>query len=167
MVEIKQKLIIEAPPDVVWEHLIDVKEWWLDSNPDHIDLEIKSADQKIRAGTRMLIRERIAGILGEALGEISEFVEGEKVIWESNKATYQYLGIRFSVREGVSWQIEPVDKGSELTAHVWAHFPKGFFGRILEWWFKHIIDGVSKDREHAMTELRFLKTRIERMTPNI
>lgn len=162
MFEITPKIRIEAPPAVVWEFLIDVNNWWLESNPEHIELDVRSADEEIQNGTRIFLRERIAGIPGEALGEISEFDEQRKLTWESDDATYSYFGVRFSVQEGVTWQIKPVDRGTELSAHVWAYFPDGLPGTILEWWFKHVIDGVNKDYEHAMTELRYIKREIER-----
>jgi hypothetical protein len=161
MFEITPKIHIDASPGVVWDYLIEVDNWWLQSNPEHIELEIQSADKEIREGTQMRIRERIAGIPGEALGEISEFDEGSKLTWESNRANYQYFGVQFSVHEGVEWLLAPENDGTELTAHVWAHFPKGLSGAILEWWFKHIMGGVDKDYKHAMIELRFIKSQIE------
>jgi ligand-binding SRPBCC domain-containing protein len=159
--EISPKIMIDAPTDVVWNYLIDVDNWWLQSNPEHIGLEIQSDEQAIRQGTRMLIRERIAGIPGEALGEISEFDEHEKLTWKSNQATYRVLGVHFSVKEGVTWELEPLNHGTQLSAHVWAYFPDGLPGMMLEWWFKHVMDGISKDYQHAMTELRFVKAHIE------
>jgi hypothetical protein len=34
-------------------------------------------------------------------------------------------------------------------------------GRVVAWTFVHVLNGVAKDREHARTELRYLKRLLE------
>lgn len=44
----------------------------------------------------------------------------------------------------------------------WATFPNHLAGRLAAFAFAHVLNGVEKDREHARTELRYLKGLIER-----
>jgi hypothetical protein len=48
---------------------------------------------------------------------------------------------------------------------VWATSPAGPTGRRIEWIFTRVLNGIDKDREHARTELRYLKQTIERTPP--
>lgn len=76
-------------------------------------------------------------------------------------ARYRLLGIGFTIGEGVTWRIETHEPGaSTLSARVWATFP-GVRGRIAEWIFTGLLNGITRDREHARTELRYLKHAIE------
>jgi len=43
---------------------------------------------------------------------------------------------------------------------VWATFAPGLRGRVIEVAFR-MLGGVDKDREHARTELRYLKRTLE------
>lgn len=160
MFEFTARIGIPAPPERVWQVLEDVQRWWAPSNPEHESLEILDEDQRLQVGTRIRIRERVAGIPGEAVGEITELEPGRRVTWVSEKARYRLAAIRLTVREGVTWVINPAVDGSELSAHVWAEFPGGWFGRALEWLFRHPLRGVEKDYQHAMTELRFLRAQL-------
>jgi hypothetical protein len=83
------------------------------------------------------------------------------VTWEAPNAHYRWFGVPFTVGEGVTWSIESRDGGARsLSAHVWATFPPGMRGRIVEWAFTRL-GGIEKDREHTRTELRYLKKAIE------
>jgi len=44
---------------------------------------------------------------------------------------------------------------------VWAEFPAGIIGRLLEWYAKSLLNIVDRDREHARRELEYLKAAIE------
>ena len=161
MFDFKATIDIHTTAAKLWDYLIDIEEWWLPSNPEHIELEILSQDKQIDEGTRIFIREKIAGIPGEIVGEVQEVTEPRRVQWQSDRAEYRFFGIPLSIKEGVTWQIEPLPQGVELSAHVWAEFPRTWMGKSLEWIFKHVLNGVQIDCEHAKTELRFLKTQME------
>lgn len=165
MFEFTETIEIAARPETVWETLREVERWWPESNPEHEGIE-RLDEGELGLGTRFVIRERIAGIPGEASGAITRFEPGSEVTWEAPMARYRWLGLRFTIGEGVSWKLAPSGtSASQLSAHVWATFPEGLVGRTLEWTFKNVLNGVPKDREHAQTELRYLKTIIETSTP--
>ena len=94
-------------------------------------------------------------------GQITRVDPLSAVTWEA-RAQYKWWGVSVPVGEGVTWRIEPVDQGATLvSANVWATYPPGLFGRLVGFVFTHLLDGVEKDREHARTELRYLKRVIE------
>ncbi len=162
MFDFKATVAIDCPPQRVWNFLIDIQKWWLPSNPEHESLEILPPHDKVALGTELRIRERIAGIPGEATGAITELVPGESATWEA-KARYRLLWQDVPVEEGVTWSVRPRDGGTELGAHVWARFPDGFFGRAIEWLFFHVLNGPEKDRRHAETELRYIRSELEKL----
>lgn len=160
MFEIIAPINIKADPKKVWEYLSDVEGWWVDSNPEHESLEIVSGGPEVKEGTILRIHECVAGIPAVAEGPVCELIEGKSVTWKA-KAVYRWLGIRFTVNEGVIWRIEPREDGCQLSANVWAEFPQSMFGRVSEWIFKNLLDGEAKDYEHAMCELRYIKKQVE------
>lgn len=59
--------MIDASPSQVWDLFVDLDVWWRASNPEPIAPDIlKSAP--LRAGSRLCVRERIAGAPGETTG---------------------------------------------------------------------------------------------------
>lgn len=117
---------------------------------------------EIAVGTRLRIREKIAGIPGEAVGTITRLEPGVAVTWEAPQARYRWLGVTVTMGEGVTWRLTPGSADTtRLSAHVWAYFPPHLGGRLLEFAFTRVLDGIAKDREHARTELRYLKRTIE------
>jgi len=161
MYEIAPSVSIDAPPEAVWAYLVDVEGWWVDSNPEHESIEILSGEDELGDGTRLRVRESIAGVPGVAEGEVTEFDPGRRVTWDAPGARYRYFGLPLVVDEGVSWELAPSDGGTELTARVWASFPDSLVGRIVEWSFEHVLDGVERDYEHAMAELEYIKCELE------
>ncbi|MGV9387460.1 SRPBCC family protein [Nonomuraea sp. NPDC003707] len=161
MFEFTESILIEASPPAVWEVLRDIDGWWPASNFEHESLE-RLDDRGIQAGARIRIREKIAGIPGEAIGEITRIEPLSEVTWEAPHARYRWHGIPITIGEGVTWRIEPREGDTvHLSAHVWATFPSGRLGRFLEWFFTHPLGGVEKDREHTRVELHYLKEVIE------
>jgi len=159
--EFTETIEIEAPPETVWEVVADIEGWWPPSNPEHESLE-RLDDRGLEVGARIRIREKIAGVPGEAVGEITEVEPGARVTWEAPAARYRLAGISVSIGEGVTWSLEPHgDDAARLSARVWATFPPGPRGRLLEWFFTRLLRGLEKDREHARVELRYLKRTIE------
>lgn len=62
----------------------------------------------------------------------------------------------------MTWRVDPDGTDSSLlSAHVWARFPSGARGRILELVFERLLNGIKKDRHHARIELEYLKETIE------
>jgi hypothetical protein len=161
MFEFTASLKIDTSAERLWNRLVDVQSWWLVSNPEHGRLEILSEEQEIQEGTPILIEERIAGIPGKAVGQVTQIRECQELTWEAEDAVYSFYGLPLSVQEGVTWKVEPVNAGVRLSAHVWGEFPDTWVGRMFEWVFKHIVRGVEKDYEHAMQELRYLKVVME------
>lgn len=161
MFEFAETISIHAAPSTVWDTMQDLEGWWPASNPEHESLE-RLDGRGIQPGARLRIREKIAGVPGEAVGTITRVEPGSEVTWHAPAARYRWLGIGFTVGEGVTWRIEPDAGGdTELSARVWGTFAPGLAGRLTEWAFKHVLNGVARDREHARTELRYLKRVIE------
>jgi uncharacterized protein YndB with AHSA1/START domain len=164
MFEFTETILIQAPPPLVWDTLQDLEGWWVASNPEHQSLE-RLDDRGTEPGARLRIREKIAGIPGEALGEITRVEPGTEVTWHAPAARYRLLGISFTVGEGVTWRVEPYgDQATALSAHVWATFPPPI-GRLTQWIFTRLLNGIDKDREHTRTERRYLKHTIEHTPP--
>ncbi len=161
MFEFTESIVIDESPERVWELMRDVDKWWLPSNPEHISLEHLDDRPATEVGARLRIREKVAGIPADAAGTITEVEPGCAVTWDAD-ATYRLAGLRVKIGEGVTWRIQPVGSNSLVSAHVWATFPPGIFGRVVAFAFTHLLDGIAKDREHARTELRYLKRTIER-----
>lgn len=164
MFEFIETISIEAPPPRVWDVMHDIESWWPASNPEHESLERLDDRDVLEVGAQLRIRETIGGVPGEATGTITRVEPQSAVTWEAPHARYRWLGIPVTVGEGVTWRIQPRDNAAEattLSAHVWATFPQGLCGRLLEVAFTTLLGGVEKDREHARTELRYLKDTIE------
>lgn len=163
MFEFTETILVNAPPARVWEVMSNIDGWWLASNPEHESLERVGDDSGIEVGAQMRIKEKIAGIPGDALGVITDVKPSSSVTWEAPNTRYRWHGIPITIGEGVTWSIDARrdDASAHVSAHVWATFPPGVSGRLLEWVFVRLLDGVEKDREHARTELRYLKQLIE------
>lgn len=155
-----ESIRVEAPLPKVWEVLSDIETWWPASNPEHESLE-RLDDRGIEVGARIRIREKIAGIPGEAIGTIIRVDPLSAVTWEAPDTRYRWFGIPVTVRERVTWSVEPDGNATWVSAHVWAQLPNGIGRRLLEWVFTRPLRGVEKDREHTRTELRYLKQLIE------
>lgn len=162
MFEFTETVVIEAKPSTVWEVLHDIESWWPASNPEHESLERLDDRDVLEVGAQLRIREKIGGIPGEATGVITQVEPRSAVTWEAPQARYRWFGLAVTIGEGVTWRIQPYGDGAtKLGAHVWATFPPGFRGRVLETAFSRLLGGIEKDREHARTELRYLKRTIE------
>lgn len=159
MFEFTESITIDAPPSDVWDVMTDLEAWWPPSNPEHESLE-RLDDRGIEVGAQIRIREKVAGIPCVADGQITRVDPMSAVTWEA-LARYRWFGVSVPVSEGVTWGIQPGDDDTtRVSAHVWAT-PQGFFGPLVQFVFAHVIDGISKDRQHARTELRYLKRTIE------
>lgn len=162
MFDFTESVLIEAPHSHVWEVLSDIDRWWLASNPEHESLEHLDLLAPTQVGARLRIREKIGGIPGEAVGTITAMDPDTSVTWEAD-ARYRWLGVPILVGEGVTWRVEPKDDATTcVSARVWANFPNHIIGQLAAFAFMRLLNGVEKDREHARTELRYLKQLIER-----
>lgn len=162
MFEFTETLQIEAPATTVWDTIVDVEEWWPPSNPEHDSIERLDDGGDLAVGTRFHIREKVAGIPGEAIGIITDLEPGTAVTWRADQARYRLHGLSFTIGEGVTWRVEPDGPDAcRLSANVWATFPDGVTGRVLSFVFAQLLDGIAKDRQHTRVELEYLKKSIE------
>jgi uncharacterized protein YndB with AHSA1/START domain len=152
---------IKAPPDQMWATLVDIEDWWIASNPEHDHFTVLT-DGPLLVGSGIRVRERIAGIAGQAEGRIVDFEPGRRVGWRAD-AVYRYLGFDIPIDESVTWTIaETGDLGqTRLSVRVWARFSNSWRGRLIFRFFKGILRGVDRDRRHARRELNYLKQRLE------
>lgn len=161
MLSFTESVTIAASPGVIWTHLVDFERWWVASNPEHIRLEILSPDKSVVEGTQIDFEERVAGVRAVAKGRIVSLHPRVEATWEG-RAVYHYLGIRIPIHEGVKWRLAGM--GRDLTiisASVWAEFPGGPIGGLLEWHAKKHLDILERDREHMRQELNYLKDVVE------
>jgi hypothetical protein len=159
--EFTETVKIKASSLDVWARIADPQSWWLASNPEHISIEVRSANKAISSGTEIAFQERVAGVKAQAVGVMTKVTPGIEATWEGT-ASYHYCGFRVRIREGVSWRIESCGaRESKLSARVWAHFPPGILGLVFEWYSKTILNVVERDREHARRELHYLQRSIE------
>lgn len=159
MFEFTEAVKIDAPASEVWEVLQDLEGWWPASNPEHESLE-RLDDLGIEVGARIRIREKIAGIRGEAIGTITRVHPGSSVTWETSKACYRWFGVPITIGEGVTWTVTSSGDNTRVSAHVWATFPS-IASRLLRPIFIRLLSGIENDREHTRIELRHLKRLIE------
>jgi len=156
-----ESVVIDAPHPTVWQLLCDIDRWWLASNPEHRSLEHLDDRPATEVGAEIRVRESIGGLPGEAVGTITAVEPGSAVTWRA-RAKYRWLGVTVPVEEGVTWRAEPAGESrTTVSARVWATFPRGPVGRLVTFAFLHLLDGEEKDREHARTELRYLKRTVE------
>jgi hypothetical protein len=162
MFEFTESVLVNAPPHVLWDVLRDVDSWWEHSNPEHDSLEHLDDLAATEVGAKLRIREEIGGIPGEAIGVVTAVEPDTAVTWEA-KATYRWLRmIAVPIREGVTWKVQSHgDTATVLSARVWAAFPRTLIGRLMEFLFTRLLNGVAKDRRHARTELDHLKRIVE------
>ena len=159
--EFTETIDVQAPPELVWDVMSDLDNWWVASNPEHESLE-RLDDRGIAVGAKLRIRERIAGVPGEYIGELTRVTPMSEVTMEAPAARYRLFGISLTVGEGVTWRLESTDDhASQVSARVWATVPYGFLGHAVAWIFVNLLNGIAKDREHARVELRYLKQIIE------
>jgi len=159
--EIEPEVEIDAPPENVWNFLIDVENWWLKSNPEHDSLTINGGDKELGVGTKLTIKEKIAGIPCKAKGTVTGYDENKLVEW---KAIYYLLSLRWiKVQAGVRWKLTKINqKKTALMANVWADFPNQAGYKVLFFIFKNFLNGIEKDYKHAMKELKYIKVNLER-----
>lgn len=161
MYQLSPSITIDAAPEEVWEYLLDVEEWWVASNPEHESIDVLSDDETLTEGTRIRVEEEIAGISGVATGEITELIPNRRLTWEASEARYRFYSLPLTVSEGITWELTPTRQGTELTAHVWASFPDTLVGRLFEWGFVNLLNGLEKDYYHAMQELEYVRRALE------
>ena len=162
MFEFTESVLVNAPRRVVWDVVRDVDSWWVDSNPEHDSLEHLDELAATEVGAQLRIREEIGGIPGEAVGVITAVEPDSAVTWEA-RATYRWLRmVAVPISEGVTWRVQSRgDRATVLSARVWAEFPCSAIGRLMEFVFTRLLNGVAKDRRHARTELDYLKRIVE------
>lgn len=135
--------------------MVDVEHWWPRSNPDHIVLELLDRGP-LALGSRLRIRERVAGIPADATRSITEFDEGARVTWKS-AATYRLLGVPLTGQVGVTWTSESDSATvTTISARVWAVLPSDRLSTAL---FR-TVGGVKKNSAHTRTE-----SCVSQMTP--
>jgi len=131
MFEFTESAKIETSQERAWRYLLDVERWWVPSNPEHESIELLDGKAKLEVGTRIRLKEKVAGIPGEAVGKITELDEPNHLTWKAELACYRLWGISLRVTEGVRWSLVPLERGVKLSATVWAIFPRTLKGRFV------------------------------------
>lgn len=152
---------IERSPQAVWEYVSRIEDWWLASNTkDHIELAFVDGTG-VAEGAEFVLRERIAGVRGEARAVIAEVDPPRRLVWRSLSARFRFMGIGIDVDEGGTFELVETDKGAVLSHYVWGELGEGRFARLMEWLFKTVLRGERRDYEHTHRELLFIKRQLE------
>lgn len=161
MISVKAEVEIARDAQSVWDYVSRIDRWWLASNPrDHIELSfVDGAD--VEEGAEFVLRERIAGVRGEARAIIAEVQPPWRLVWKSLWARFSYLGVGLDIDEGGTFEIVETDTGCILSHYVWGRLGEGRWPRVMEWFFKTVLRGEKKDYEHTRRELMFIKLRLE------
>jgi|GEM_PF-6889481 len=161
MIAVKAAVAVERDAQSVWDYVSRIDQWWLVSNPkDHIELTFVDG-ASVEEGTEFVLRERIAGVRGEAHAVISEAEPPHRLVWKSLRARFSYLGIGVDLDEGGTFEIVETDAGCILSHYVWGRLGAGRWPRLMEWFFKTVLRGERKDYEHTQRELLFIKHALE------
>jgi len=161
VIAIEASVEIDRSPQDVWDYVVRFDDWWPAANPDeHIELSVMD-NREIEKGTKLVLKERIAGIRGEATVEILAFQPPKRLEWKSLSAKYMLLGMGIKVKEGGTFTISPTDTGCVLRHRVWRKPDYGFMSAVAEWFFKCVLKGELRDFEHTQRELLFIKRRLE------
>jgi uncharacterized membrane protein len=130
---------IDAPPERVWNVMIDVERWheWTRS----ITSIHKLQNGPLAVGDRALVRQPK---LRPATWTVTQLIPGRKFIWESRNPGVRVIGHHM---------VEPRDDGSRVTLIVqFEGFMGGFVGAILkklnEQYLQFEAEGL-KDRAEA------------------
>ena len=162
MIKVKASVEINKTPQEVWNYVSRIDEWWLTSNPkEHIELSVVG-NGPINKETEFILKERIAGIRGEALAKVVEYAPPAKLIWKSLQAKFKLLAVTVNVEEGGTFEISETDNGCVLSHEVWEKLHAGPVAGLIEWFFKHILKGELRDFQHTHRELLYVKREIER-----
>jgi hypothetical protein len=161
MIEVEASVEIQRPSQDVWDYVSQLDKWWLVSNPDeHIELSV-IGQGKIEKGTELVLKERIAGVRGEAIITISKYQPPILIEWKSLTAQYSLMGMGIEVSEGGTFKILPTENGCILSHKVWGEFGRGIVNSMTEWFFKSILKGEQKDYIHTHNELLYIKEKLE------
>lgn len=85
--EFTEGVSVRATAESVWSRLSDLESWWLESNPEHISLEIGSPDKRVAVGTEIAFKERVAGIKASASGTVTSLIPGVAATWTGRHIT--------------------------------------------------------------------------------
>jgi len=161
MIALKAAVEIERSPQAVRDYVSRIDDRWLASNPkDHIELTfVDSAG--VEEGAEFVLRERIAGVRGEARAVIAEVDRPRRLVWRSLRARFSCLGIGIDLEEGGTFEIVENERDCPLSHRVWGRLGTNPFARVAEWFFKTVLRGERKDYEHTHCELLFIKHALE------
>ena len=153
MYEIEEKTKIEAPLEKVWERVKRVDRWWAAGGP--------GKEVEVKKGASLELADEMTGGAYD-MGEISDFLDMQKVAWEAKNAKYRFmLLLSVNVDKGVVWTINPGEGKTELNARLWVKFPDSSMGRLAEWSANSIKNFEEKDRDRARRALAAVKKQVE------
>lgn len=151
------RVTIDKSKEIIWDYMINLNNWWVKSNDEHDSLKVLSEGDELKEGTLIEIKEKVAGVSCVAIGKIHSLDKYNTVTWESDRAVYNFFGLRVKVREGVKWSLKKSNKRTILSADVFAEF-QGFFGPLYKFLFKNVLNGIEKDYQHALKEVKYIKS---------
>lgn len=156
------EIVIDAPPEEIWEFVTDPAVWTA-SNPEaHYGLEYDTPDDRPHEGATFHQREEVAGMDADLYGRFA-YVEYPHVAVWTGTAYYPVLGglITLRIPEGGTVRLETTDAGTRMSHDVWMDFPNSLRGRLARWAFEGPLDGPARLERHVRVELEFFKERLE------
>jgi len=158
----KAEIVIDAPPEDIWEYVTDPVHWTASNPEEHYGLEYDTPDDRPREGATCPQRADVAGMYADLHGRFPYIDHPEVAVW-TGTAYYPLLGglVTLRIPEGGTIRLEETDGGTRMSHAVWMDFPNNRRGRLLRWVFENVLDGKAKLYDHTNKELDFFKERLE------
>jgi uncharacterized protein YndB with AHSA1/START domain len=156
------EIVIDAPPEEIWEYVTDPVHWTASNPEEHYGLEFHTPDNRPREGATFQQREEVAGMYADLHGRFLYVDHPNVAVW-AGTAYYPLLRGLVTVRipEGGTIRLEETDDGTRMSHSVWMDFPSNRRGRFLKWLFTTVLDGKARLYDHTNKELVFFRQRLE------
>ena len=162
----RAEIVIDAPPEVIWDYVTDPVNWTASNPEEHYGLAFDTPDNRPQEGATFRQREEVAGMYADLYGRFPYVDHPNVAVW-TGTAYYPLLRGVLTVRipEGGTIRLEATDAGTRMSHSVWMDFPNNRRGRLLAWLFDGPLEGRRKLHEHTAKELEFFRDRLDAGEP--
>jgi uncharacterized protein YndB with AHSA1/START domain len=119
MIEIRDTIILDAPPETVWVWLEALPDHYLQWHPDHVSCHWSSGSS-LETGARMEVEERLHGKLHRLTMTLTTVEPG--------------LSVRYRIAPGMSgsFKLEGLDGRTRFTASLYVGLDAPLIGRVVD-----------------------------------
>lgn len=160
-VTVDTSILIQAPPEVVWDYACNTDHWTASNPEEHFGLTFDTPDNQPAEGATFHQRESVAGVYGDLHGRFHHMDRPRLAVW-SGTATYRKLGGLLAARipEGGVMKLVVLPEGVRLSHNVYLDFPASGWGRMLLRQFERA-NGRQAVFDHTFKELVYFKRMVE------